>query len=142
MSEDIIIQGRDGTRRHARKGEMLQDGERFIVPVTLMDAQARAVRDALAAKYGGFVDHFADGSVDHTSPHRPGYRFLDTNDPARVASEEAYRARSARMQDAWKTNKGTKVEKQETLDQSRAAAAAAYEARNERLRNGWRRKDA
>ena len=85
----------------ARPGETLQDGERFNLPMRFMDAEARAVADALAQKYGRFHTHFSDGTPDHTSPHKPGYRFADIDDAAKIAADEAYEERSRRMETAW-----------------------------------------
>ena len=49
MPEQIVeIIGRDGKRRRARKGEVLADGEKFIIPMTFQDAQ---MRDALVEKF-------------------------------------------------------------------------------------------
>jgi len=143
MPAEIIIEGRDGRRRRARKGEMLKDGERFLMPMAFMDAQAREVRDALAEKYGGgFSPTFADGTPDHTSPHRPGYRFADTGDAARLVAEQAYRER---CQDLHYTSRrdqqdGIRDERHATptLDELRQAADAAYREKCERSRNAWR----
>jgi hypothetical protein len=79
----------DGRLRRKRK-RVAGDGDRISFPMTAMDHAAY-----------GFNPSFADGSPDHTSPHRPGYRFADTDDAARVAAEEAYRERNQRMSSAW-----------------------------------------
>jgi hypothetical protein len=130
---DIIIESRDGRRRRARKGEVLADGERAIFPY---------IADLAAF---GFRPTFSDGTPDHTNPHRPGYRFADTNDEGRLATERAYRARSQRMQDGWKRKDQQQDEKPvvrtQSLDELRRTAAEAYAARNARLQNAWRNRD-
>jgi hypothetical protein len=125
--------------------EMLKDGERFIMPMAFMDAQARDVRDVLAEKYGGgFSPTFADGTPDHTSPHKPGYRFADTDNAARLAALDAYAARSRRMEMAWQRKGAQKQDdvhdapRTRSLDELRAAAHQAWHDRNKRLSNAWR----
>jgi hypothetical protein len=117
----------DGRLRRKRK-RVLPDGATMHVPMGFYD--------------GRFVDRFADNSPDLTSPHRPGYRFADTHDAARLAAEQAYRERSTRLQDAWRKGRLDPVRdhapRQLTLDELRAAADAAYHEKCERLRNGWR----
>jgi hypothetical protein len=71
MPEFIEIVDRYGRRRRARKGEVLADGERFVLPMQFMDHDHAA---------SGFYPTFSDGSLDSTSPHRPGFRFLDMGD--------------------------------------------------------------
>jgi hypothetical protein len=119
----------DGRKR--RKKRVARDREQFHFPMTMMDHAAF-----------GFSPHFFDGTPDHTSPHRPGYRFADTHDAARLAAEQAYRERSTRLQDAWRKGRLDPVRdhasRQLTLDELRAAADAAYREKCERLRNGWR----
>jgi hypothetical protein len=147
---DIEIVDRFGRRRRARRGEIPQDGERISIPHAMMDAVSREVADHLAAKYPGFSPTFSDGSIDHTSPHRPGYRFADVGDEARLRAEQAYEDKRRRLADAWR-HKGEQRDVKDdqhaaaprtqlTLDELRAAADAAYEARNERMRNAWRNK--
>jgi hypothetical protein len=74
MSPIIEVIDRHGRRRRLRPGEVPADGETVHIPMQLMD-------------HGGFRPTFADGSVDHTSPFKPGYRFADTNDAARLAAD-------------------------------------------------------
>jgi hypothetical protein len=141
---EIEIVDRLGRRRRARKGETIREGETIRFPVTIMDASAREVHDALAARYE-FSPTFSDGSPDHTNPHAPGYRFLDVDDEGKLAAEQAYRERSRRMEDGWKrkgddnTSANANAKPAATLDEARRAADAAYEARNKRLQNAWRK---
>jgi hypothetical protein len=94
----------------------------------------------------GFSPTFSDGTIDHTSPFKPGYRFADTNDAARLAADEAYEERRERMQNAWRTKGDVKAEdnrdgtppRTRTLDELRAAADQAWEDRNKRMSNAWR----
>jgi hypothetical protein len=113
----------------------------------------------------GFSHTFADGSVDHTHWSRPGFRFADTNDAARIKANDAYEQRRQAMHyDAKRRRKQeeedeeeerrkraagaeTEMERRQRLARkaaqavtgdARALADAAWEARNERLRNGWR----
>ena len=116
-----------------------------------------------------FHQKFADGSLDHTSPFKPGYRFLDVNDQQLGVAGEEYEKRSARMRNAWRKKDAEEWERirQEELRQRRAEenerrrqrgdaapsrtmstdelqarAEKVWEARNERLRNAWKKKDA
>jgi hypothetical protein len=126
----------DGNVPRKRK-RIARDRDRISFPMTAMDHVASA-----------FSPTFADGSPDHTSPHRPGFRFLDTDDPAKLAAQEAYEARRRRMENAWRhtgqrqDEDHTPPPRTRTLDELRAAAEGAYQDRNVRLANGWRRKDA
>jgi hypothetical protein len=96
----------------------------------------------------GFHSTFADGSPDHTSPHRPGYRFADTSDAARLAADEAYEQRRERMH--YTTNRRRHQQdaneppptSTRTLDELRAKAEQAWEERNKRMANAWRNRGA
>ena len=76
--QDITIIGADGVRRRARKGEILQEGERIHFPATLMDAMASVMADATAP------DRIVRDGYGTPAGHRPGYAFA-ANDaqPAR-----------------------------------------------------------
>jgi hypothetical protein len=120
-----------------KKKHVLPDGGRIHFPY-------------IADHAGRFHSHFADGSIDHTSPHRKGFRFADTDDAARIAANDAYEARSRRMADAWK-HKGEPQDGEElprggssrtlSLDAARAAADRAYEARSRRMADAWRHRE-
>jgi hypothetical protein len=114
-----------------KKKRVARDRDRISFPMTAMDAAA-----------GRFHAHFSDGSPDHTSPHRPGYRFADTNDPARLAAESAYRERCQDMHYTSRRNHQDGIPDERhaarTLDELRQAADAAYREKCERLRNAWR----
>ena len=91
-----------------------------------------------------FHRNFADGTIDHTDPSRPGYRFLDTDDSLRLAADTAYEERCQRMADAWK-HKGDPPQRNQgspqravSLDALHDQAERAYHERSERLRNAWR----
>jgi hypothetical protein len=94
-----------------------------------------------------FQHKFSDGSIDHTSPHRKGFRFADTDDADRLAADEAYQERSKRMATAWQ-RKGQQHDAggavtpppTRTLDALRKDAETAYEERNKRMRNAWRQR--
>jgi hypothetical protein len=76
-----------------------------------------------------------------TSPHRPGYRFADNNDTARLAAEQAYEEQRTRLSDAWRKDQGNAAADHAAprrLDELRALAEAAYADKCQRLRNGWR----
>lgn len=94
----------------------------------------------------GFSPSFSDGSVDHTSPHRPGYRFADVDDAGRIAAQEAYDERSKIMSEKWMQKGGQQQAdardappRTRTLDELQKDATAAWEARNKRMQNAWRR---
>ena len=99
MPEQIVeIIGRDGKRRRARKGEVLADGEKFIIPMTFQDAQ---MRDALVEKFSDDTIQVVD-SCGLPAGHRPGFLFDRDHDPALAeAAREAYESRSRRMATAW-----------------------------------------
>jgi hypothetical protein len=96
-----------------------------------------------------FHQKFADGTTDHTSPHRKGFRFADTDDADRLAADEAYEQMRTRLSDAWRRKHDAKAEANRdgtpvrtiTLDQLRAKAEQAYEDRNARMRNAWKQRD-
>ena len=119
-----------------RRKRVARDREQIHFPVTVMDHSA-------------FRPTFSDGSPDHTSPHRPGYRFADTTDDARLA-DEAYEERRERMQNAWRRkgdaqaddNRDAAPPRTRTLDEWRAKADQAWEDRNKRMANAWRNREA
>jgi hypothetical protein len=122
-----------------KKKRVARDREHIHFPVTVMDAM-----QAL-----GFRRTFSDGSPDFTSPFKPGYRFADTNDEARIAADRAYEARRERMENAWRTKGDVKAEDNRdtappctrTLDELREAAEASYAEKCRRLQSAWRNRD-
>lgn len=124
----------DENGKKRRRPRVLPDGASFHFPY---------IADAAY----GFRSTFADGSVDHTHPCRPGFRFADTDDSARAAADEAYEQMRTRLSDAWR-NKDAQAEDNRnpappptrTLDALRALAEKAWEERNERMRNAWRQR--
>jgi hypothetical protein len=119
----------DGRMRRKKRG-MLPDGARANFAMQMMDQ----------ASYG-FTPKFADGSVDHTNPHRPGHRFADVDDAGRLAADAAYEARRQAMHYANKRgrqdgagNHGATPD----LHRLRELADAAYEDRRQRMANAWR----
>ena len=123
-----------------RKKRVARDREQIHFPVTVMDAM-----QAL-----GFHSTFADGSPDHTSPHRPGYRFAHTTDAARLAADQAYEERRERIANAWRRkgdaqaddNRDAAPPRTRSLDELRAKADQAWEDRNKRMANAWRNREA
>jgi hypothetical protein len=112
-----------------------------------------------------FRRQFADGSIDHSDPHRPGFRVLDSDDRSRVAANDAYEAKRQRMHYANKRKAEeeddktqtteTEMERRQrlarqaaratlgsdaqlTLGQGRELADRAYAERTKRLQNAWR----
>jgi hypothetical protein len=129
---ELEVVDRHGRRRRYRRGEHLADGERLVTPMLFMDAAP-----------GGFRPTFSDGSPDHTSPHRPGFRFGDCGH--RDAAEDAYRERSQRLQNAWRkeSREGAGRDRDHSLQYADAAGARraadqAYAERRARLANAWR----
>jgi hypothetical protein len=86
--EELCEWDTDGVPR--KKKRVARNGDTISFPMTMMDHAAY-----------GFTPSFADGTRDFTDPHRPGYRFADVNDAARIAADEAYRERNQRMSSAW-----------------------------------------
>lgn len=114
-----------------KKKRVARQGDTISFPMTAMDHAA------------SFSRTFSDGTLDHTNPHQPGYRFADVDDAARIASEQAYRERSARMAEAWR-HKGEKQQQDDdnqdaaprrtpTLDELQKASDAAYREKCGRL---------
>jgi hypothetical protein len=115
----------------------------------------RAARDGETIHFPYIADHaafgfspvFADGSPDLTNPHRPGYRFADTTDAARTQADEAYAARSHRMEAGWRQRGDAQAadsgerKSPSTLDEARAAADAAYLERSKRMQNAWKQRE-
>jgi hypothetical protein len=130
---DLEIVDRHGRRRRARPGEIPGDGERVVFSPMFMDDAAY-----------GFFPTFSDGSPDSTSPHRPGFRFLDAGDPSGLAAEQAYEERRMRLAEAWRKDRQDSVHdlasRQLTLDELRAKAEQAREDRDARMRDAWRRR--
>src|SRR5262245_54907200 len=126
---EVKVINRSGQARPYRRGDRLEDGERLIVPNVFMDH----------APYG-FRPTFADGTPDHTSPHRPGYRFADIDDANRLAAE-AYEERRMRLENAWRKHVTDDAPAQRTdAASARAIADRAYRDKCERLQNSWRLK--
>jgi hypothetical protein len=92
-----------------------------------------------------FDQHFSDGSVDHTNPHRPGFRFLDIGDVAKLAADEANEQRRERIHYSNRQRQQDAAIHQRvparTLDALQQDAEVAYAERNKRLQNAWRHKD-
>src|SRR5262249_56197628 len=117
--------GWDENGNKRRKQRVLPDGARLHFPYI--------------ADHVGFRPTFADGSVDHTHPCRPGFRFADIDDTTKRAADAAYEARRERLSNAWRTKDDVKAEANRdgtpphtrSLDQLRAAADAAYHDRSE-----------
>lgn len=118
--------GHKPVRRNKR---VLPDGARAHFTMQMMDHA------------GGFVPTFADGSPDFTNPHRPGHRFADVNDEARLAANDAYQERRQRLHYANKRRRQDEAGNQGAtpdLDHLRELADAAYEDRRQRMSNAWR----
>lgn len=92
--------------------EVMRDGQRVRVPLTMMDSMQRAI---------------AQSATFDAALHRPGYRF---GDPAEQAVRDAVRiTREAMLADAWRTPATV------------APVADAATGRNgylDRLENGWK----
>jgi hypothetical protein len=109
-----------------RKKRVAGDGEQIHFPVTVMDHAASLFRP-----------FFADGKPDYTSPHRKGFRFADTNDPGRIAANDAYEAMRERL-----SRKPQADARVPTLDELEQAAVTAYEERSTRMRDSWKTRHA
>ena len=136
MTPFIEIIDKYGRRRRARRGEVAADGETIHFPAQFMDGAARAAHDALAQKYG-WHDHQPQGG-------RRGYHF-DVASPAgdvKDAAAEAYEAKRAYLQNAWRKNHQDAADDDVLLptQDARAVADRAYEDRKVWLSNAWRHK--
>jgi hypothetical protein len=97
-----------------------------------------------------FHSHFSDGQPDFTSPHRPGYRFLDNNDADRLAANAAYEQMRQRLNAAWRNKDAPGADNRDaapsrrtlSLDALQAQAEQAWRERSKRMSNAWRNKEA
>jgi hypothetical protein len=119
----------DGKR--PRRKRVAQDREQIHFPMTVMDDAAFGLRET-----------FSDGSPDFTDPHRPGFRFLDTKDSAKLAADTSYWEMVARLDYRHRQQDGDSDDgsRQRTLDELEAAAAASYAARSKRMAEAWRQR--
>ena len=104
--------------------EVLEDGERFVANVMLMDAQQRAVAalQPQADALGG-------------SGHRPGYAML--SDAERERRAALYRDHDERLSARWQSPSDIKT----TDDATRSTGDArldAYARYQDRVTNAWR----
>jgi hypothetical protein len=146
----VEIIDRFGRRRRARRGEVAGDGETVHFGMQFMDGTARAVRDALAEKFGPYTR-----DDDMRNDQRPrgyvrGYAFADAPVVARTledAATQAYEERSARMSNAWRHKSDAQADEDNaapprartlSLDALRAKAEQAWADRNKRMQNAWR----
>jgi hypothetical protein len=135
--EDVTIIGRDGSKRRARKGEALADGETMHFSMQFMDEQTH---------------EFADAATGH----RPGFLYARDHSAADAAKAE-YAQRSKRMSNAWRTKhpdegdlpapgeaEAAWLRRQALAHKAAAssmgtdAASVAYEERSKRMRDAWK----
>lgn len=136
MPAEIEIIDRFGRRRRARRGEVPADGETIHFPVQFMDADARAARQALAARFGH--PSLTAGDDTKIGAFRRGFVF-DANAPLRDAAEEAYETQRQRLHYANKYRQQDHAPPiMRDAAHARALADAAYEDRKSRLQNQWR----
>ena len=81
--QDELEMDEDGRLR--KKKHVLPDGARRHFTMEMMDQAA------------GFSRTFADGSPDLTHWSRPGFRFADSNDPAKLQADAAYEERCRQL---------------------------------------------
>jgi hypothetical protein len=100
-----------------------------------MDAAAHVTRDALAAKYGHVI------TDSQPRGFRRGYAFADTTPQRELkdAADEAYEAKRAYMQNAWRKD-ATDDDALPPTQHARAVADRAYAERTKRMQNAWRQK--
>jgi hypothetical protein len=155
------IVDRRGNVRRAFRGEPVGEGEIIQAPNT----------DAHRVVPGALTTHDDTSGANametyYSSPHRPGFRFADTNEVRLPVANEAYEARSKRMREAWKKEReelSAMVEEHErkqrerdrrktlasrglfgrrdasTLDELEHAATQAYDERSRRMETAWQR---
>jgi hypothetical protein len=119
---------KNGNVRQYHPGDRLEDGESLRVPQQFMDA----------APSFGFSTKFSDGSTDHTSPHRPGYRFADVDNPARLEATKAYEEKRARVQDQWRKPPARSDAAPPPPSDARAIADRAWEDKRQRISNAYK----
>ena len=97
--------------------EVLEDGERLVVNVMLMDAQQRA----LAASIIPIM-------------HRPG--FVQLTDADKAARQTMYDQADKRLNERWKNP--APVNRADTVHPARDARLDAYAHYQDRITNAWR----
>jgi hypothetical protein len=112
-SDELI--DRDGNRRRARAGEVLQDGERLRFPMLLLDSKGC----------------------------QPGYRVKEGSNgdrlrEARLKREHAYDDRSKWLTDAWRDGVKPKPEVRVSAGQISEIRDQAHKAYVNRITNAWR----
>lgn len=130
-------------RRVTRADGVLQDGDRIVVPMPMMDSANPALAEAMArAEAAKRVEQF---DASRGVGHKPGYSTQDAGDAGFTARE----ARDARVRDAWKnppsvtTNNATAIEQvavvgsAATNEQLFAARDQAIAARDKRTEAAW-----
>jgi hypothetical protein len=112
-----MIIDKNGKRRQALPGELLQDGERVVVTLNLMDHTRPVLHDGMGGVAG----------------HRPGYIFAhDPEASGGNALDSAQREYTARLTNAWRAPAG---EHARHAADAGANPQAAYE---KWLANAWR----
>jgi hypothetical protein len=139
-----------GRIRPFRRGDRLEDGEILRVPLTFMDAAARAGRDVLALKYGltdsqsqlrGFVRGYAN--LDGTTPRALADAAAEAYEEKRARLHTTSRQRDVAVADD--TSPGVRVTSatdtppaQDAAQGARALAYKSWQERNVRISNAWR----
>lgn len=115
---NYTIIDKDGKRREGGRGKILRDGERIVVPVSLMDHTTVALHDGMGR---------ASGS-------KPGYVFSggESLSPSDTKLQDARDEYAARLTNAWRNPTTSQEAPVADADQD---ALSAYETR---LVNAWR----
>jgi hypothetical protein len=115
MLEYVEIVDRDGRRRRARKGDVLQDGEQFSFHVTMLDAARRnAAGGSSFADGSGDASRTGDGvtrvvdALGGVAGHRPGFLFAADSGALSQKANAAYEQRKLDVAARWRKNRRRK----------------------------------
>jgi hypothetical protein len=108
--------------------DVVRDGERVRVPLTMMDQQQIADLKQRYGKTSKLYDGFGN-----PAGHRPGFVFGDTTPADELRVADAYEAYCERTSNAWK-----QPTQEPAQPQHRDAASDPREAYMRRLSEAWR----
>jgi hypothetical protein len=121
------IRRRDGTEAVVDDSYVIQDGESFSIPISMMDSMRGMIHDGNGGPVG----------------QRPGFLVRD-NAAEDQAVEAAYREYAATVSERWRQGPGqrsspARSEPPQTFDNPEAARAAAYAEYDRTICERWRR---
>lgn len=111
-----FIVDKSGRRRELQTGEVLQDGERLVVKLQLMDHRSPAVHDGMGREAG----------------HRPGFLFSSSPSEADMTLDAARADYVRNLSNAWRNPSAARPASASALTED------AYADHEKWLVNSWR----